>query len=556
MRCALGAGIFSLGILLYQQHLLLLQEVEALDRLKSTTQLEVNNPDAWRMMLRNGGSRYVLLGGNLFAGLWMEVKERPQHRSKSETVRRIPEHKEGDEYFTRSRPGTSRRSKSPLLRHHLHETLGGRHIDGLGNFTVKELPEDALLSLAVVGQPLIEWALTARPMDLAEAPALSQEEQGRLFVPFSTGQAAIQATEDIFRPRPRVSDASAVVSTIRPSRMGSAAWPELAMGQSSDIIRQSALVDRKWLAVMAADELPRDSDYATEVLAPGPHAHMQIISDAITRDGDIGAAIGHSGSLPAVRRDATDSRPSTADSLAGGSGITVTLHASADQIASAKVLLVNTGTTALQFEWLRQPLLSALSEGGVLTEDQAQSPRFVCSAMNGTLLPGMVVELVFTFAAHCPGTFRELWQLETIPNLANVQGQPSLILRGVCAARDESGPRRQKLDSKLKQASTVAFVRELVLGLVQQLELPQRPEPVPIRQARERKHFEAENPGLWYHADVYEALNVGVMLGRATIVICFPHFGNCRIYREGLRRRSRLLCITKRSLSFSIGTVA
>ena len=142
----------------------------------------------------------------------------------------------------------------------------------------------------------------------------------------------------------------------------------------------------------------------------------------------------------------------------------------------------------------------------------AKGPRFICAHMAGSIMPGASMDFVFTFESAAAGVFTERWMLVTTP--AANGGTPVVVtLRGVATFVDEAAPRRARLEGRLREAAAFAVVRSVLDGLLDALEL--EPPPPPPREEKVRAdsaRFARANPGLFYHEDVYNALESEVAL--------------------------------------------
>ena len=224
----------------------------------------------------------------------------------------------------------------------------------------------------------------------------------------------------------------------------------------------------------------------------------------------------------------------------------------AHEPASARLRLANTGSTILYFRWL--PLIApsfascskiaskassaprgglhldatlplneaaerfsgsvydASSDGSVPSPHvpsasaAASGPRFVCSRTAGSILPGACADILFTFEAHSPGVYTEQWELTSSP-AANGPAPILITLRGVAAATDETGPRRARLEGRIRIAASFSVAREVLYAVIDSLEL-ELPSPLPRDEkvTTDERRFLRANPGLFYHEDVYNSL--------------------------------------------------
>lgn len=133
-------------------------------------------------------------------------------------------------------------------------------------------------------------------------------------------------------------------------------------------------------------------------------------------------------------------------------------------------------------------------------------PRFLCPKMAGSVVPGGTVDFIFSFQADAPGVYREYWSLSTSP-VANEGASIRISLRGVATIPDETGPRRQRLETRLRDAAVFSAVHEVVLSIIDSLQFAPPP-PATEEEARAERsaRFSKLNPGLHYSDAVYFGL--------------------------------------------------
>jgi hypothetical protein len=362
-----------------------LQTMELVERTKVGLQEDASIPEVWHTTLRNSGLRFTRVG-NMFTGLWIELKHGQQKKIRPQAIRRpvavdsatrsglsvILEGKRDDEKAAgrdqedeeESYEGTApkRRSKSPLLQQRLRESVHKATIKFGEVFTKPiDFTTSDLAQLCIRGLPLLEWAQTASPVQLEDGlDVLSPSDLETLT--FTHTSAAIRASGFNPRSRPHVSDVNAAVAILagKPA-VASATYegtPVVEAAQDQDAARQLAISRGCWSGVMEHRHALSGEE---EVLAAGPHVHMQVLEDATVSDGcAAGCAVAHSGFLPSLSHDGSLKSPAlhgtlgfnTAASLRPGvTVLPVSLQTSPGIVAVAKIRLVNTGTTALRFFW-------------------------------------------------------------------------------------------------------------------------------------------------------------------------------------------------------------
>jgi hypothetical protein len=255
-----------------------------------------------------------------------------------------------------------------------------------------------------------------------------------------------------------------------------------------------------------------------EVCAPGPHVHVQVVSDANTKPNvDFGAAITPNGVLPPLLMSSPVVAASASFGASWGGSSTSPVAADTPQAmvacpvggsASLTLRVANVGTTVLYFELRGAPAsphrpTRVATAGGV---DPGGS--FSCGpGRTGKLLPGGVADVTLHFSATAPGVYRELWSLRTSPAL--VGGTvPTFAVKGVAGGTDDAAPKRQRLETRLRDATLYSMMREVVLALVDAAPLEVAAEAEDAVRRRQRADFERANPGLHYHPAVYDELVV------------------------------------------------
>lgn len=341
------------------------EELDLLERVRPRT--ETGGAEGWKMSLRGGGARYILVG-NPFTGLWAPVKEVDPNRALLETVRQPKirrsasasssklddiqrsrasslEHK-GDEHAAEEeearlppapRRGNGWRNAPELLRK--KQQFAAR----LAQLRPHDVDDTEAEGLVITGQPLLAWAQRSLDMVVGgQLPSTLPEystEDGDITTAAAAaargiGAAAFGVTLGAERDQQDEGLAEA--------EEHNAALHDKQM----DLQRALLLAANKWIAappVRAAKpgsvlsgsyqgsvETPQGSmseksgtaaaivRQANELL-PGPHLHVQVVADSATTNDDIGAGVAVTGRLAPIRgglktlRDEADAH--------GGAGI-------------------------------------------------------------------------------------------------------------------------------------------------------------------------------------------------------------------------------------------
>ncbi|MCO5582955.1 hypothetical protein L7F22_036858 [Adiantum nelumboides] len=119
------------------------------------------------------------------------------------------------------------------------------------------------------------------------------------------------------------------------------------------------------------------------------------------------------------------------------------LHGNPGDHVSSNVILHNTGSTSLQFEWRQKPQLSLCNvqhEGAYAME----TPHFYIVPIAGILVPGESKNFYVEFHPKSPGTFIDLWILVFSPNLSSPL-QRLRLLGAAVAPEDENSKRQREL---------------------------------------------------------------------------------------------------------------
>lgn len=465
----------------------------------------------WMMSLRGEGTRYVAVG-NIFSGLFCPVKD--DDKPLSESIRR-------------PRQAANRARKLESQRAARAQLEASGHLPGHGGDakTWRTAP-----ALKMAKRRLQRRIAALRPHDLDEATSQGLEIRGMdLFDWAERSIALLPETEE--------------------------EDPAFGEGKDAETVNHSA-------GEFVAEE--REPPSSSE--GSGPRLQLQVMRDACTLPGDVGASLGMgadpgSPSGPALDSTAHSALSATGSSLvgaAGGGGLDavrgwprILFEATAGSSMEAVLRMHNSGSTALYFAWKRVDR-GAIAPTGKTVRPQSAGPtggtgvfgttlgagagglrvpgpdatvvataaagagdidgnqprgvsRFLVPNSEGMLLPGNFVDFVITFKSPNPGVFRETWQLTTTPP-ANDNASIRVALRGVATVSDEGAPARQALADRLEERTKVSGVEDILRDVIDSVKTPRAPPTEEERRAKEKAAFEAENPGLFYWPPVYDAL--------------------------------------------------
>ena len=130
--------------------------------------------------------------------------------------------------------------------------------------------------------------------------------------------------------------------------------------------------------------------------------------------------------------------------------------------------IVNSGTTALFYEWT-----SVSSKTSVVSENrppdvdtvEADAQRFFCHDNSGVLLPGQSKSFVFGFLSSTPGSYSQVWHIATTPEAAvstpaGAVTTPSLCLRGLSKVTDNSEHLRTEVRNSVSEETSVIISKK------------------------------------------------------------------------------------------------
>ncbi|KAI5076394.1 hypothetical protein GOP47_0008459 [Adiantum capillus-veneris] len=117
------------------------------------------------------------------------------------------------------------------------------------------------------------------------------------------------------------------------------------------------------------------------------------------------------------------------------------LHGNPGDHVSSSVVLRNTGSTSLHFEWRWQPQLS-LCNGQHEVDHAVEVPYFYIVPAAGILVPGESKDFYVEFRPEFPGTFIDSWNLVFSPRLSCPLQR--LHLLGAATAPEDKNRKRQR----------------------------------------------------------------------------------------------------------------
>ena len=141
-------------------------------------------------------------------------------------------------------------------------------------------------------------------------------------------------------------------------------------------------------------------------------------------------------------------------------------------VARAFATLRNTGSTALFYHWTREG-----AEGVTRSLPHAKGPggasAWFLTEREGSLRPGEIKKVQWTFKAHAPGVYVDGWRLVTKPELRGGR-LPPVALRGVAVADDPNSFPRRALAQELGRAEMLNKVANVVRRVVKDVRTPER----------------------------------------------------------------------------------
>lgn len=191
-------------------------------------------------------------------------------------------------------------------------------------------------------------------------------------------------------------------------------------------------------------------------------------------------------------------------------------------VARAVATLRNTGSTALFYHWTREG-----AEGVTRSLPHAKGPggasAWFLTEREGSLRPGEIKKVQWTFKAHAPGVYVDGWRLVTKPELRGGR-LPPVALRGVAVADDPNSFPRRALAQELGRAEMLNKVANVVRRVVKDVRTPERghrkaTEPpfsrmdlkggAPVSGLKPARFVAANlarRPRVYFHEDAFDAL--------------------------------------------------
>ena len=191
-------------------------------------------------------------------------------------------------------------------------------------------------------------------------------------------------------------------------------------------------------------------------------------------------------------------------------------------VARAVATLRNTGSTALFYHWTREG-----AEGVTRSLPHAKGPggasAWFLTEREGSLRPGEIKKVQWTFKAHAPGVYVDGWRLVTKPELRGGR-LPPVALRGVAVADDPNSVPRRALAQELGRAEMLNKVANVVRRVVKDVRTPERghrkaTEPpfsrmdlkggAPVSGLKPARFVAANlarRPRVYFHEDAFDAL--------------------------------------------------
>lgn len=136
-------------------------------------------------------------------------------------------------------------------------------------------------------------------------------------------------------------------------------------------------------------------------------------------------------------------------------------QAEAKTTCTRTIRLRNTGSAAIQFEWVQNAPQQGFQES-LLPQDPSQ--HFTCHQTSGRVLPGEDVQTMFSFTSPAPGTFQSSWHLQTYPQLFEPIAE--LAMNGSATISDVHWERRQALQAHMVKEQTISLASELAEDIV------------------------------------------------------------------------------------------
>ncbi|XP_067653236.1 MYCBP-associated protein-like [Haliotis asinina] len=174
----------------------------------------------------------------------------------------------------------------------------------------------------------------------------------------------------------------------------------------------------------------------------------------------------------------------------------------------AHLEVTNTGLTVVAFDWKKLPTEDPFG----FKKDAVQ--RFYFDQSYGIILPGETKRIATSFKSPGPGVYTETWGFETSPRLCG-RGRVLLTLWGIARDRDVNKHGRDTIEKRLSHNQALSICQRIIHEVIESMTLL-----TPFERCRRQKsytwmfedaprvndHFEALNPGFFYHSEVVRDL--------------------------------------------------
>ncbi|NXT78791.1 MYBPP protein, partial [Zapornia atra] len=179
----------------------------------------------------------------------------------------------------------------------------------------------------------------------------------------------------------------------------------------------------------------------------------------------------------------------------------VTFDTLAGEVAKNSLMVINDGTTAIWYSWMRLPQKIPSRES-----KRKRMQRFYFDSRPGIILPGETRKFSFLFKSESAGIFSESWEFRTHPLLLG-GALLQVTLWGISAYQDKLADLREKLERDLAAQEGAAIVAGCVKELLARIRTPERaPSPMGAC-ATEEELFQWKNPELHYQHQVIKQLH-------------------------------------------------
>lgn len=147
----------------------------------------------------------------------------------------------------------------------------------------------------------------------------------------------------------------------------------------------------------------------------------------------------------------------------------IAFDSSPDQVATERVTVVNTGTTAMHYKWEKMQKEGKL--GLPLRGIDPPGGGFWCCDDSGVLMPGMTTEFPFAFKSHLSGIYTATFRMTTVPEMPEGSEPLVVSMRGVVTEPDERAVKRALLEQHLEHNSVLHGIQEAIIEAIRRVEL-------------------------------------------------------------------------------------